>query len=118
SERLASAWANHTMTAGAQLVPGVSDNGTWRAVITEDGISLRAEGVAGWEDEVLELWGETDGVQRSLGVLDLADDGSIRFTTEESDERLFVTREMPPGNESGTPSERVVASLDPAVSGV
>ncbi|MGP9582293.1 RNA polymerase sigma factor [Brachybacterium sp. AOP35-5H-19] len=118
SERLASAWANHTMTAGAQLVPGVSDNGTWRAVITEDGISLRAEGVVGWEDEVLELWGETDGVQRSLGVLDLADDGSIRFTTEESDERLFVTREMPPGNESGTPSERVVASLDPAVSGV
>ena len=118
SERLASAWAGHTMTTGAQLVPGVSDNGTWQAVITEEGISLRAEGVTGWEGEVLELWGETEGVQRSLGVLDLADDGSIEFTTAESDERLFVTREMPPGNESGTPSERMVASLDPAVSGI
>ncbi|GAA4524256.1 hypothetical protein GCM10023160_15440 [Brachybacterium paraconglomeratum] len=118
SERFAAAWAGHTMTAGAQLVPGVSDNGSWQAVITEDGISLRAEGVAGWEGEVLELWGVTDGVQRSLGVLDLADDGSIEFTTVETDELLFVTREMPPGNESGTPSERVVASLDPEASGI
>lgn len=118
SERFSAAWAGHTMTTGAQLVPGVSDNGSWQAVITEDGISLRAEAVAGWEGEVLELWGETDGVQRSLGVLDLADDGSIEFTTAETDELLFVTREMPPGNESGTPSERVVASLDPEVSGI
>lgn len=118
SEQLAAAWADHSMTAGAQLVPGVSDNGIWQAVITEEGISLRAEGVAGWEGEVLELWGETDGVQRSLGVLDLADDGSIEFTTAQSDERLFVTREMPPGNESGTPSSRMVASLDPALSGI
>lgn len=118
SEHFADTWADHTMTTGAQLVPGVSDNGTWQAVITEEGIALRAHEVKGWEGEVLELWGETDGVPRSLGVLELAADGSIEFTTAESYQRLFVTREMTPGNESGTPSERVVASLDPAVSGL
>lgn len=113
SESFADAWADRTMTPGAQLVPGLSDNGTWQAVLTDEGLALRAEGVAGWEGEVLELWGETDGVQRSLGVLDLAADGTIEFTSERSDERVFVTREMAPGNESGSPSAKVVANLDP-----
>ncbi|HEX7350356.1 hypothetical protein [Brachybacterium sp.] len=113
SESFSDAWADHTMTPGAQLVPGLSDNGTWQVVLTDEGLALRAEGVAGWEGEVLELWGETDGVQRSLGVLDLAADGTIEFTSERSDERVFVTREMAPGNESGSPSAKVVANLDP-----
>lgn len=118
SEEFAGTWADHTMTAGALLVPGISDNGTWQAVITEDGVALRAEGVRGWKDEVLELWGETDGVHSSLGVLDLSADGTIEFTSAESPQRLVVTREMAPGNESGTPSHHVVANLDPEMSGV
>lgn len=113
SETFSDTWADHTMTPGAQLVPGVSDNGTWQAVITDEGIVLRGEGVAGWKDEVLELWGETDGVQRSLGVLDLSGDGTIEFTSTQTAERVLVTRERAPRSESGSPSSKVVASLDP-----
>ncbi|MDN5599437.1 MAG: hypothetical protein L0G52_02760 [Brachybacterium sp.] len=113
SEAFTAAWTEHSVTPGAQLVPGISDNGDWQAVLSEDGIALRAEGVVGWEGEVLELWGESDGVQRSLGVLDLEQDGTIEFISAQTDQRLFVTREMPPGNESGSPSAKVVARLDP-----
>ena len=118
SEDFAGTWADHTMTSGALLIPGISDNGTWQAVIADDGVALRAEGVRGWKGEVLELWGETDGVHSSLGVLDLSADGTIEFTGTQSPQRLFVTREMAPGNESGTPSPHVVANLDPAMTGV
>lgn len=106
SEAFTAAWTEHSVTPGAQLVPGISDNGDWQAVLSEDGIALRAEGVVGWEGEVLELWGESDGVQRSLGVLDLEQDGTIEFISAQTDQRLFVTREMPPGNESGSPPPR------------
>lgn len=115
SEEFAGTWAEHTMASGALLVPGISDNGTWQAVITDDGIALRAEGVRGWKGEVLELWGERDGVHSSLGVLEISSDGLIEFTTSQSAQRLVVTREMAPGNESGTPSPHVVANLDPAM---
>lgn len=114
SETFAAAWAEHAVAPGARLVPGTSDNGTWQAVLTEEGVVLRAEGVVGWEGEVLELWGESDGTPRSYGVLELDDDGTIEFVSTMTDQRLFVTREMPPGNESGSPSPRVVADLDPA----
>lgn len=117
SETFSETWADRTMAPGAQLVPGTSDNGTWQAVLTEEGIALRAEGVSGWEGEVLELWGETSGVPRSLGVLELSEDGTIEFASTSSAERLMVTREMPPRNESGSPSSRVVASLDPRPAG-
>jgi hypothetical protein len=117
SETFSATWADHTMAGGARLVEGLSDNGTWQAVLTDEGIALRAEGVTGWDGEILELWGETDGVQRSLGVLDLAADGTIEFTTAETAELLVVTREMPPRNESGSPSSKVVASLDPRAAG-
>lgn len=113
SEEFSDTWAQHTMTQGAELVPGISDNGTWHAVITEDGLALRATGVKGWDGEVLELWGETAGVQRSLGVLELSRDDTIEFSTTETADRLFVTREMAPGNVSGTASSRMVANLDP-----
>ncbi|WP_394214429.1 hypothetical protein [Brachybacterium vulturis] len=113
SEDFTAAWADRALTPGAQLVTGISDNGTWQAVLTEEGLVLRAEGVEGRQSEVLELWGETDGVQRSLGVLELGADGTIEFTSRRTDQRLFVTREMAPGNESGSPSTKVVASLDP-----
>ncbi|ATG55260.1 hypothetical protein CFK41_11170 [Brachybacterium ginsengisoli] len=113
SESFSDAWADRSMAADAQLVPGTSDNGTWQAVLTDDGLVLRAEGVTGWDGEVLELWGEADGTTHSLGVLDLSADGTIEFTSGESVQRLVVTREMSPGNESGSPSSRVVADLDP-----
>ncbi|ATG52461.1 hypothetical protein CFK38_13740 [Brachybacterium vulturis] len=113
SEAFTATWADRALTPGAQLITGISDNGTWQAVLTEDGLALRAEGVAGRQGEVLELWGETDGVQRSLGVLELGEDGTIEFTSTTTDQRLFVTREMAPGNESGSPSAKLVASLDP-----
>ncbi|ASK66691.1 hypothetical protein CFK39_13725 [Brachybacterium avium] len=117
SEAFAATWVDRSVAPGALLIAGSSDNGTWQAVLAEDGLALRAEGVAGWQGEVLELWGESDGVQRSLGVLDLDPDGTIEFTSEftspQNAQRLFVTREMSPGNESGSPSSKVVASLDP-----
>lgn len=112
----ASSWALRSVQPDAELVHGRSDNGRWQAVITQDGISLRAEGVLGYQDEVLQLWAETDGVQEDLGVLDLSRDGLIRFTSPETADRLVVTREMAPQNQSGTASSRVVASLDPGAS--
>lgn len=117
SEAFAETWADHSVSPGARAIAGSSDNGTWQAVLAADGLALRAEGVAGWKGEVLELWGESDGVQRSLGVLDLGRDGTIEFTSPQSAQRLFVTREMSPGNESGSPSSKVVASLDPQATG-
>lgn len=113
----ARSWALRSVQPDAELVQGLSDNGRWQAVISQDGIALRAEGVRGYEDEVLQLWGETDGVQTDLGVLDLSRDGLIRFTSPETADRLLVTREMAPQNESGTASSRVEASLDPIASG-
>lgn len=113
SEAFTAVWAERAVSPGAELVPGISDNGTWQAVLAEDGVALRAEGVVGWDGEVLELWGESDGTQRSYGVLELGADGTVEFTSTMTDQRLFVTREMPPGSESGSPSSRVVANLDP-----
>lgn len=118
AEEFTDTWTTLSLTPEAQLVPGLSDNGTWQAVIAEDGVALRAEGVAGWDGEVLELWGETDGVARSLGVLDLSRDGEIAFTADGTADRLLVTREMAPGSGSGSPSPRVVATLDPGISGI
>lgn len=118
AEEFTDTWATLSLSPEAQLVPGLSDNGTWQAVIAEDGVALRAEGVAGWDGEVLELWGETDGVARSLGVLDLSRDGEIAFTADGTADRLLVTREMAPGSGSGSPSPRVVATLDPGISGI
>ena len=118
AEEFTDTWTTLSLSPEAQLVPGLSDNGTWQAVIAEDGVALRAEGVAGWDGEVLELWGETDGVARSLGVLDLSRDGEIAFTADGTADRLLVTREMAPGSGSGSPSPRVVATLDPGISGI
>jgi hypothetical protein len=117
AEQFTDTWATLSLTAGAELVPGLSDNGTWQAVVSEDGVALRAEGVAGWDGEVLELWGVSDGVTRSLGVLDLSARGEIAFTSAETAERLVVTREMAPGSGSGSPSPRLVATLDPELTG-
>lgn len=116
AERFTDTWATLSLSTGAQHVPGLSDNGTWEAVIAAEGIALRAEGVAGWDGEVLELWGRDDGVTRSLGVLDLARDGDVTFTSTETAESLLVTREIAPGSGSGSPSSRVVATLDPDLS--
>lgn len=113
SEAFSETWADRSMAEGARMVPGLSDNGSWQAVLTEDGLVLRAEGVTGWDGEVLELWGEVDGAQHSLGVLDLRADGTIEFTSSQVVQRLVVTREMSPRSESGSPSSRVVAELDP-----
>jgi len=117
AEEFTDSWAALSFEQGSELVPGLSDNGTWEAVISEGGVALRAEGVAGWDGEVLELWGETDGVTRSLGVLDLSREGEIAFTSTETAERLMVTREIAPGSGSGSPSPRIVANLDPALTG-
>ncbi|MFC7465183.1 hypothetical protein [Brachybacterium sp. GCM10030252] len=108
-----STWTELSVEPEAMLVPGLSDNGSWQAVITADAIALRAEGVSGYEGEVLQLWGEQDGVPTDLGVLELGRDGLVRATLAETAESLVVTREMAPRNRSGTPSERVVANLDP-----
>lgn len=118
AEEFTDTWTTLSLSPEAQLVPGLSDNGAWQAVIAEDGVALRAEGVAGWDGEVLELWGETDGVARSLGVLDLSRDGEIAFTADGTADRLLVTREIAPGSGSGSPSPRVVATLDPGISGI
>ncbi len=118
AEEFTDTWATLSLSPEAQLVPGLSDNGAWQAVIAGDGVALRAEGVAGWDGEVLELWGETDGVARSLGVLDLSRDGEIAFTADGTADRLLVTREIAPGSGSGSPSPRVVATLDPRISGI
>lgn len=117
ADEFSDTWVELSMDPDGSLVPGLSDNGTWQAVITADGLALRATDVEGWKGEVLELWGESDGVQQSLGVLELSADGTIEFSTGETADRLFVTREMEPGNESGSPSSRVVANLDPSLTG-
>lgn len=117
SEDFTATWAQLSMTSDAALVSGISDNGTWQAVLSADGLALRAEGVSGWEDEVLELWGQDGEEVVSLGVLDLAEDGTIEFSASQSAQRLFITREMPPGSGSGMPSDRIVAELDPRASG-
>ena len=105
----------------ARLVPGLSDNGTWRAVLTADRTALWAEGVAAYEDdgqdEVLQLWGERDGAPVDLGVLELSRQGTVEVVVDEGVDRVWVTREHAPQNRSGTPSERVVANLDPELSG-
>lgn len=114
AEDFAATWADLTMVEDAALVHGASDNGLWQAVLTPGGLAVRADGVAPREGEVLELWGESDGQWRSLGVLDLEDDGTVRFSTDRTAERLQVTWEMAPGSGSGSPSPRVVASLAPS----
>ncbi|WP_157235650.1 hypothetical protein [Brachybacterium sp. P6-10-X1] len=113
TEAFASTWTQYSLDPGAQLVSGRSDNGDWAAVIATDGLAVRAEGVRGYEGEVLQLWGTTDGVQEDLGVLEISGDGLIRFTSPRTAESLVVTREMAPQNVSGTPSTRIVASLAP-----
>lgn len=117
SREAAETWATLSTDPDAQLVRGLSDNGSWQAVITDDGLALRAQGVAGYDDEVLQLWGESDGVASDLGVLELSADGLISYASSETAERLLVTRENAPQNLSGTPSTRVVANLDPGSPG-
>ncbi|AXK44701.1 hypothetical protein [Brachybacterium saurashtrense] len=107
-------WVQGTMAPDARLVHGISDNGTWQAVLSEEGVALRAEGVAGHEGEVLELWSDEDGTPRSLGVLELSAEGTVEFLSPEQASSLFVTREMAPGSGSGAPSSRMVATLEPA----
>lgn len=99
-------------------MPGLSDNGTWQAVIAEDGVALRAEGVAGWDGEVLELWGETDGIARSLGVLDLSRDGEIAFTADGTADRLLVTREIAPEQQPAPPPRGWWRRSTPGSSGI
>ncbi len=115
SQDFTHAWAEATMADGAQIVRGASDNGTWLAVITADTVVLRAEGVQEYEGEVLQLWGHHEGVDRDLGVLEVGADGVIEVSAEAEVDKLFITREMKPGQQSGSPSPRVVASLDPAL---
>lgn len=113
----ASTWARLSMDPEAEMVAGVSDNGSWQAVIAADGIALRAQDVTGYDGEVLQLWGETDGEPTDLGVLDVSAGGLVTGSSVETADRLVVTRENAPQNLSGTPSTRVVASLDPESSG-
>ncbi|MFC5327373.1 hypothetical protein [Brachybacterium fresconis] len=113
TETFASTWTQYSLEPDARLVSGRSDNGDWSAVITADGLAVRAEGVSGYEGEVLQLWGTTDGVQEDLGVLEISEDGLIRFSSPGTADSLVVTREMAPQNMSGTPSTRIVASLSP-----
>lgn len=116
-----STWTELSVQEDARPVPGLSDNGTWRAVLTEDQAAVWAEGVSeyrseGGQDEVLQLWGQRDGLAVDLGVLEV-EDGSVRVMVPEGVESLTVTREYAPQNLSGTPSQRIVATLDPELSG-
>ena len=113
----ASTWARLSVDPEAEMVAGVSDNGSWQAVIAADGIALRGQDVAAYDGEVLQLWGETDGERTDLGVLEVSAGGLVTHASAETADRLVVTRENAPQNLSGTPSTRVVASLDPELSG-
>src|SRR5699024_9140555 len=118
SREFASAWAEMSVAPEAELVDGLSDNGEWTAVITDDGLAVRAEGVTEYSgQEVLQLWAVTDGSAQDLGVLEVGADGTVRHRSDGTADRLTVTREMAPRNASGTPSQRVVAGLDPEASG-
>ena len=116
SEEFATTWTQLSVSPDATLVSGVSDNGQWSAVITPMGLALSAGEVSEYsDDEVLQLWGEVDGDPVDLGPLEVGADGSIEFWAETAVDSLFVTRESAPGAQSGTPSKRLVASLDPAL---
>jgi hypothetical protein len=116
SEEFATTWTQLSVSPDATLVSGVSDNGQWSAVITPMGLALSASEVSEYsDDEVLQLWGEVDGDPVDLGPLEVGADGSIEFRAETAVDSLFVTRESAPGAQSGTPSKRLVASLDPAL---
>lgn len=121
SRSFAATWSEMSVQEDARLVPGLSDNGTWRAVLTADRTALWAEGVAAYEDdgqdEVLQLWGERDGAPVDLGVLELSGEGAVEVVVDEGVNRVWVTREYAPQNRSGTPSQRIVANLDPDLSG-
>lgn len=105
-------WAQVATMPGARGVEGRSDNGSWRAVLAPEGTVLLAQDVRPYEDdEVLQLWAQRDGVLVDLGVLDLRRDGTVTFHADAGGERLVVTRERAPGNQSGTPSDLVVAEL-------
>ncbi|EWS80670.1 hypothetical protein [Brachybacterium phenoliresistens] len=107
-------WAQVATMPGARGVEGRSDNGSWRAVLAPEGTVLLAQDVRPYEDdEVLQLWAQRDGALVDLGVLDLRRDGTVTFHADAGGERLVVTRERAPGNQSGTPSELVVAELTP-----
>ena len=110
----ADTWAQLSVEPDARAVVGTSDNGTWRAVMTPEAFALSATGVEGYSDEVLQLWAVDDATTTDLGVIRPAPDGSIRVSAQQQADRLLITRENAPRNESGTPSERVVAAIDPA----
>jgi len=114
AEAFSEAWAEHSVAEDAKVVRGASDNGLWQAVLSPEGVVLRAEGVVVPDGEVLELWAESDGAPRSLGVLEVDKDGTITFLGRGNAERLLVTREISPGADSGSPSPKVVATLSPA----
>lgn len=121
SQAFAATWSELSVQEDARPVPGLSDNGTWRAVLTGDRTAVWAQGVTPYEekgqDEVLQLWGEREGLPVDLGVLEPSRDGTIQVTVGEGVDRVWVTREHAPQNRSGTPSERIVANLDPDLSG-
>lgn len=121
SRAFAATWSEMSVAEDARPVPGLSDNGTWRAVLTDDRTALWAADVAPYEedgqDEVLQLWGERDGLPVDLGVLEPTRDGTVHVVVDEGVDRVWVTREHAPQNRSGTPSERIVANLDPDLSG-
>ena len=110
----ADTWAQLSVEPDARAVVGTSDNGTWRAVMTPEAFALSATGVEGYRDEVLQLWAVDDATTTDLGVIRPAPDGSIRVSAQQQADRLLITRENAPRNESGTPSERIVAAIDPA----
>lgn len=114
AQALTSTWAHLSSTPDARVLRGHSDNGQWRAVLSPQGYALVGEDVTGYDGEVLQLWGVHDGRSVDLGVIEIQRDGSVHVSGSERVDSLTVTREHRPRNQSGTPSERVVATIDPA----
>lgn len=112
AEAEAAAWRSVATAPGARPVDGVSDNGTWSAVLSPVGTALHATGVAQDEETVLQLWGMRGEETIDLGVLEVQQGGAISHHSRTPVDSLLVTREWKPGNVTGTPSTMVVARLD------
>lgn len=112
AEAEAAAWRSVATAPGARPVDGVSDNGTWAAVLSPVGTALHATGVTQDEDTVLQLWGMRGEETIDLGVLEVQQGGAISHQSRTPVDSLLVTREWKPGNVTGTPSTMVVARLD------
>lgn len=107
------AWAEHAAAPSAQIRETSGENGTWRAAVGPEGISLQGSEVSVPEDMVLQAWAEDGSTVTDLGVLTVRSDGSAVVDSDTGAQRVFVTREHAPGNQSGTPSKIVVADLAP-----